>query len=313
VTFRLKSRLLSYLLVGAILTLILGTPGTAQPNASNLIYNGSFTNGLDGWTPGVLKPSRFAGYPRWGTFNSTPWRIGIDQFAFLDVPGAAEAYLDSAPFLLPSISGGWTLGFTLWGLHDQTILGVQMKSQAGIYTLDSFEPPYVERGQNATVKHYLIPANFTGQTIAVRFTCEGVIPGDAIGVYCGFDDVAVSLAQPTVTTTTAIQTTEVVPHSFNFGASLALVFVGIGSALGAVGAGIALVFSKPGTGFYSCPMCGTRTTPSWPYCQRCGAQLWGWWNRCSRCGTYFPHSARFCARCGLDRLYLVSVPARRHE
>jgi hypothetical protein len=311
--FGLKSRLLSYPLIAAILISILAMPGAAQSNASNLIYNGSFTNGLDGWTPGTLKPSGFAGYPKWGIFNSTPWRLGINQFAFLDVPGAAEAYLDSTPFLLPFISGGWTLGFTLWGLHDPTILGVQMKSQAGIYTLDSFEPAYVERGQNATVKHYLIPANFTGQTIAVRFTCEGVNPNDSHGVYCGFDDVAVTPAQQTVTTTTPTHTTEIATHSFDFGTSLALVFVGIGSAIGAVGAGIALAFSGPETKFYTCPMCGARTTASWPYCQRCGAQLWGWGNRCSSCGTYFPHSARFCARCGLDCLYLVSVPARRHE
>jgi hypothetical protein len=309
--FGLRSRLFSYLLVAAILISILAMPGAAQSNASNLIYNGSFTSGLDGWTPGILKPSGFAGYPRWGVFNSTPWRLGIDQFAFLDVPGAAEAYLDGTPFLLPSISGGWTLGFTLWGLHDPTILGVQMKSQGGIYTFDSFEPPYVERGQNATIKHYLIPANFTGQTIAVRFTCEGVNPGDAIGVYCGFDDVTVTPAQGvSVTgqqtiTTTPIHTTGITPQSVDFGASLAMVFVGIGLSLGAVGAGIALAVSRPGTGFYSCPMCGARATTSWPYCQRCGAELWSRWNRCSRCGTYFPSSARFCARCGLDRLYLA--------
>lgn len=212
-------------------------------------------------------------------------------------------------------------------------MGVQSKSQAGLYTLTTFEPPYVERTGalygNATVKSFQLPANFTGQTIAIRFTCEGVNPGDAKGVYCGFDDISVSPTQSPVTTTTSISTTTPIytitpkyttttiiatitsytttpasypPPTSGFGGANALFLVLIGLGVGLADVAIARSLFRPAGNFATCPFCGARTSSSSPYRQRCGAQLWSRWNHCSRCGTYLPNSARYCAICGLDSL-----------
>jgi hypothetical protein len=174
------------LLVAALLVLVVqlfASPGYSQSSASqNLVRNGDFSNGLTGWTVGVLKPSGFGGYPHWGISNTTPWRPQVKPFAYLDVPGGAEAYLESDPFMLPNKQGGWTLDLTLWGFHDPTILQVQIKTQGGIYTLDSFETPKVELGQPPAMKHYSIPSNFTDQNIAVRYTCADTPPYHDHGV-----------------------------------------------------------------------------------------------------------------------------------
>lgn len=297
------------LLVAALLLFTVqpfASPGFAQSSASqSILRNGDFSNGLTGWTPGILRSSGFGGYPRWGIFNSTPWRTGLNPFAFLDVPGGSAAYLDSDPFMLPNKPGGWTLDFTLWGLLSPTILEVQIKTQTSIYTLDSFEPPKVELGQQPVMKHYSIPSNFTGQNIAVRFTCSDTPPYHAQGVYCGFDDIVVAPAQSgPIATTTSVQM-QIFPPSANAGAApglFAFVFIGLGLALGAAGAGIALAFRQSGSALYSCPICGARYQPGWPSCTRCGAQLYRW-SRCGRCGGYVSSLARFCHRCGLSFHY----------
>lgn len=291
----------TYLLLSALLLTVQIFPGQIFAQSSqNLVPNGDFSNGLNGWTPGVIKPSAFPGYPKWGMFDTTNFRAGVNPFAFLDVPGGAEAYLDSSPFVLPNQPGNWTLDFLLWGLHDPTILGVQLKTPAGFYSLDSFAPPKVELGQQPVTKHYSVPANFTGGTVTVRFTCEGVNPADSHGVYCAYDDVAV---MPTQT-----QTTHIVPAGSDLGPAVTLLFVGIGLALGAAGAGVGLAFRAPRTGVYSCPLCGTHIEREWPFCRRCGTQLWNWRNHCSWCGGHVPAWARYCARCGFDRfLYLRSI------
>lgn len=194
-----------YLMVGMLLLLtvsMLPMPGLSQSTTTrtatfqNLVRNGNFSNGLIGWSGGVLKQSGFATYPRWGIYNTTPWRTQIDPFAYLDVPGGAKAYLESDPFLLPANQeGGWALEATLWGMHDRTILQIQIRTQVGIYTLDSFDPPKVELDQQPAMKYYLIPSNFTDHAIAIWFTCEGVNPSDGHGVMCGFDDIIVGPSQ----------------------------------------------------------------------------------------------------------------------
>jgi 4-amino-4-deoxy-L-arabinose transferase-like glycosyltransferase len=231
----------SYFLVAAVLALTVQmfvVPGLGQSSASqSLLRNGDFSNGLNGWTPGTIKPSRFPGYPRWGIFNSTPWRLGTNPFAFLDVPGGAEAYLDSDPFQLPENQSGWTLQSTLWGFHDPTILQVQIKSKSGIYTLDSFEPPKVELGEQPAGKSYFIPGNFTLQTIAVRLTCQGVNPTDSHGVYCGYDDVAIVAGQRSATTPTTSPyfqsacTIPTVQWIIGFWPWIALLLIGVGLIL----------------------------------------------------------------------------------
>ncbi len=221
-----------YLLVGFLLVLtipLFHVPVTAQSTMSqNLIRNGDFSNGLTGWTIGVIKPSSFAGYPKWGIFNSTPWRPQVKPFAFLDVPGGAEAYLESDPFTLPSSQeGGWALTATIWGMHDPTIVQVQIRSQMGTYTLDSFEASKVELGEQPAMKYYFVPANFTNHAIAVWFTCEGVNPDEAHGVYCGFDNIAVTPSQiAAATRTVAVGLSE-----SNLEGWAALFFVGIGLVL----------------------------------------------------------------------------------
>ena len=225
---RILAKSHTHLLVGMLLVLtvsMLPVPGISQSTAiQNLVRNGDFSNGLTGWTAGVLKPSGFAGYPRWGIFNTTPWRPQVNPFAYLDVPGGAEAYLESDPFLLPTNQeGGWALEATLWGMHDPTILQVQIRTQIGIYTLDSFEPPRVELGQQPAMKYYLIPGNFTGHAIAVWFTCESVNPSDGHGVLCGFDDVVVAPSQAV----TAVQRGQLVPSVSVLVSWAALLFASI--------------------------------------------------------------------------------------
>lgn len=220
--------------------------------------------------------------------------------------------MDSDPIMLSNIQGGWTLDFTLWGLLSPTILEVQIKTQASIYTLDHFEPPKVELGQQPVMKHYSIPSNFTGQEIAVRFTCADTPPYHAQGVYCSFDDIVVAPAQPgpsaTTTnqpgqssTTTGVQRQIVPPNANTESATgpFAFVFIGMGLALGAAGVGIALAFRQSGSSLDSCPICGAWYQPGWPSCARCGTQLHSW-IRCGRCGNYASSSARFCHRCGLS-------------
>jgi hypothetical protein len=120
------------------------------------------------------------------------------------VPGGAAAYLESDPFLLPrNQEGGWALQATLWGMYDPTILEVEIRTQMGLYTLDSFETPKVELGQQPAIKYYLIPSNFTGTAIALWFTCEGKTPDEAHGVFCGFDDISVTPSQVAAATRTA--------------------------------------------------------------------------------------------------------------
>lgn len=96
-----------------VLLSILVVSATAQSNLNNLIYNGDFSNGLSGWTPGVLHASQFGGYPKFGVFNTTSWRNGVNPFAYLDVPGQAKAFLNSTPFLVPYVPGGWSVQFVL--------------------------------------------------------------------------------------------------------------------------------------------------------------------------------------------------------
>ena len=122
-------RAFKYLLVVTVLVLtvplfsmpVAAQSATTTSTSQNLVRNGDFSNGLTGWTVGVLKPSSFVGYPKWGIFNTTPWRPQVKPFAYLDVPGGAAAYLESDPFTLPSSQeGGWALTATIWGLHDPT-------------------------------------------------------------------------------------------------------------------------------------------------------------------------------------------------
>jgi hypothetical protein len=203
---------------------MLPMPAISQNSAiQNLVRNGDFSNGLTGWTAGVLKTSTFGGYPNWGIFNTTPWRPQVHPFAYLDVPGGAAAYLESDPFLFSTNpEGGWALTATLWGMHDPTILQVQIKSQAGFYTLDSFETPKVELGQQPAMKYYLIPSNFTNRAVAVRFTCADMPPGHALGVFCGIDDIAVTPSQAVTS-----QRGQLVPSVSVLASWTALLFVSI--------------------------------------------------------------------------------------
>jgi hypothetical protein len=225
---------LAHLLVTVLLMFtvpLLPMLGFAQSNVSqNVLRNGDFSNGFAGWTPGVLTPSGFGGYPRWGIWNASPWRNGY-PFAYLDVPGGAAAYLESDPFLLPQKQGSWTLDATLWGQLSPTILQVQIKSQAGFYTLDSFEPPKIELAQKPAMKHYLIPSNFTGQNIAVRFTCADTPPYHAQGVYCAITDIAAMPPPP--------------PPNVN---PVTFVFVAMGLATAAAGVALALHASSSAQG-----------------------------------------------------------------
>ncbi len=194
----IKKSLMTHFLFATLLVLTIQlfiSPGSAQLSVSqSLIHNGDFSNGLTGWTPGVLKPSGIKGYPRWGSSNGTlgdwgnvHWGSGgMKHSAYLDVPGGATAYLESDLFKLPDKEGEWTLDLTLGGAKSPTMLQVQLKTQIGIYTLDSFETPKIELGQQPAIKHYSIPSNFTSQNIAVRFTCADVPPYHDDGVYCIF-------------------------------------------------------------------------------------------------------------------------------
>ena len=107
------------------------------------------------------------------------------------------------------------------------IVQVQIRSQMGIYTLDSFEASKVELGQQPAMKYYFVPANFTGHAIAVWFTCEGVNPDESHGVYCGFDDIAVTPSQIAAATRTG----ELGLSVSNLEGWAALFFVGIGLVL----------------------------------------------------------------------------------
>jgi hypothetical protein len=213
----------TYLLLPALLVLVVqmfATPGLAQ-SGQNILRNGDFSNGLTSWTPGVLKPSSFAGYPKWGTSNST--FFDLKHYAYLDVAGGAATYLESDPFILPGKLGGWTLNSTYWGALSPTLMQIQLKTQMGIYTLDSFETPKIALGDHPATKLYLIPSNFTGQNIAVRFTCADIPPYHADAVFCMFGRTA--LIPPPA------------PPAVNSVA--VLIVVGMGLGLAAVGVALA--------------------------------------------------------------------------
>jgi hypothetical protein len=189
-----SKRALAYVLVSVLLMLtvsLLPMLGFAQSSASqNLLRNGDFSNGLTGWTKGVLKPSHtnasFGPYPKIETVGTGP-----GAHASLDVPGGGAAYLESDPFMLPDKRGGYTLNATVWAQFGPTILEIQLRTQMGIYTVDSFEPPKVELGQQPVVKQYFIPTNFTGQNVALRFSCFDTPPGHHYAVYCKFSNVII--------------------------------------------------------------------------------------------------------------------------
>jgi hypothetical protein len=164
-------------------------PAMAQSaNSQNLLRNGDFSEGFTGWTAGVLTPSQYAGYPRWGIVGTVGRGNGLS--AYLDVSGGAAAYLESDSFMLPEGEGA-SLNTTLWGTLNPTILQVEIRTQAGVYPLDSLTPPMVESGQQPVMKQYRIPGNFSGQNISIRFTCADTAPAHANGAYCAFANLAV--------------------------------------------------------------------------------------------------------------------------
>jgi len=166
------------------------TPAMAQStNSQNLLRNGDFSEGFANWTAGVLTPSEYAGYPRWGIVGTVGRGNGLS--AYLDVSGGAAAYLQSDSFMLPEGEGA-TLNATFWGTLSPTILQVDIRTSAGVYPLDSLTPPMVESGQQPILKGYRIPGNFSGQDISIRFTCADTTPAHASGAYCAFADLAVS-------------------------------------------------------------------------------------------------------------------------
>jgi hypothetical protein len=237
-SFLTKKLSATYLMMAALLMFALplfATPSLAQSSASqNLLRNGDFSNGLTGWTPGVLRPSAYAGYPKWGTIspNAIHGKGGATGLsAYLDVAGGAAAYLESDPFMLPNTRGDWRLNFTIWGIASPTILQVQIKTQMGIYTLDNLEPPKILLDQQPVLKQYLIPANFTSHDIALRFTCSDTPPNHALWVFCSFGNLVVIPPPP--------------PPDVN---PVTFVFVAMGVATAAVGVALALHASSSAQG-----------------------------------------------------------------
>jgi hypothetical protein len=186
-----KSRITSTVLLCLgflLIELIISASVVAQ---GNLVVNGSFTNGLANWTPGVLSSGSYSGYPKWGT-EVYP-SVGRPS-AYLDVPGGAFAYLDSDPFYLPATG---TLSLVMWGHHDPVVLGVQVVVQGGqTYVLDSFDPPKADLGQNPVTKQYPLLSNVVGQNIAVRLLCRSESQY-ATGTFCDYTDVDVTVSQQT--------------------------------------------------------------------------------------------------------------------
>ena len=200
----------------ALAVQLAATPVLAQSSTGqNLLRNGDFSDGLTGWTPGVLRPSDHVGYPRWGLVG-TVGTSGTSLSAYLDVSGGGAAYLESNPFLLPQASQVWTLNATLWGTLNPAVLQIEVRTQRGAYILDSLEPPRVQQGEQPIVKNYRIPLNFSGQDISLRFSCAD-IAGHANGVYCAFAGLAVSQAPAP-----------------NLYAALIMVAAGLGLAAGSV-------------------------------------------------------------------------------
>jgi len=195
---------------------LLATPAMAQSAGQNILRNGDFTDGLVGWTAGVLRASEYAGYPSWGILG-TVGASGSGLSAYLDVSGGAAAYLQSDPFMLPQETNAWTLNATFWGTQSPTVLQVQIITQGGIYTLDSLEPPRDQLDQQPVVNDYRLPANFSGQDIALRFTCIDGPPAHANGADCALADLAVST-----------------PPAANLYAAYAMITAGLGLAAASV-------------------------------------------------------------------------------
>jgi hypothetical protein len=167
-------------------TLAMAQSSTGQ----NLLRNGDFSDGLTGWTEGVLRKSAYVQYPEWMVVGGVGFS-GNGLSAYLDVSGGAAAYLESDPFMLPEQQGAYTLNATFWGTRNPTVLQVEIRTQGGTYVLDSLEPPRVESDQEPIVKDYNIPGNFSGQNIALRFTCADEPSAHASGASCAFADLAV--------------------------------------------------------------------------------------------------------------------------
>lgn len=197
---------------GAVGLLLLGA---GPVGAQNLLVNGDFSAGLDGWSTVSVAGGGFAGFPR---FQVDPGvacltaRNGNHRL-MINVPDEADGYVVQT-LALPAEPA--TLSLHSWGNLDPTIatVSIQTLGDGVVHDLETWEPPPVEAagltcsGAQPIPKSWDLSA-FAGHDVAVRLRARGGTGYN--GTIADFDDVVIVAAAPTTTTTSSTTTTTVAP------------------------------------------------------------------------------------------------------
>lgn len=178
----------------AVLAVILGAIGAQAAASSNAITNGDFSQGLSGWTKGVVAKGSFSGYPNIAVSTISrcdPSQAASNPFLIMDVPGGAKGYLDQR-ITVPA-SGG-TLSFLTWGNLQPVKTTISAVTSAGTTTLLAYTPPPLQATVATCTKAKPVTKSidmsaFEGRTVTLRI--ESTSTGSD-GTIADFDDFRLS-------------------------------------------------------------------------------------------------------------------------
>jgi len=180
--------------------------GGAPAGAQNLVVNGDFSNGLDGWTTVDVAPGGFPGFPQYMVDPGIACLPGRSPNArlMINVPDAADGYV-TQDVVLPDAPA--TLTLLSWNNLDPTTatVSIQTLGDGVVHDLESWAPPPLE-GPSLTCSG-AVPIGkswdltpFAGQAVALRLRAKGGTGYN--GVIADFDDVAIVAVTTTTSTTT---------------------------------------------------------------------------------------------------------------
>ena len=258
-----------------------------------LIPNGDFSNGLSGWTTGVLREGTglFQGYPKILIHNDViSGRQAYKPSVALDVPGGTAAYVQSSYFLL---STPQKLKLEVFGHYQVTLATIQvvMEGDPNPIIIDNFPPPRVEVNELPITKEYSLGGDFVGKRIAIRLVGESIRGSkESQGVFVDYDDVSIGEAAPpppppppVITTTTTGIPPPLPPPPIVIPSSdwlpFALVLAANAVAVAMIFIAIKASTTKRKLPTYArfrsvypsrCSNCGAEIEPTRLYCRRCG-------------------------------------------
>jgi hypothetical protein len=174
---------------------------------TNVVANGSFTAGLAHWSKkAVSRGQDGAGYPRIavGALNSTAsgenwsWMQkcarsqGSRPFAFIDVPGGANGYIQQQ-LKVPRSTG--RLKFRTWGNLEPTEVTISIVAGGQVHPVLTYSPPPLQgnrangcSGKRPVTKSVNVAA-YAGKTVRLRV--EATSTG-SVGTIADFDGFSLS-------------------------------------------------------------------------------------------------------------------------